>query len=133
MEEMTFVDESPIHGKGLFARVDIPEGTYLGDYEGPIATEDGTYVLWIYDDETGEEYGIDGQNALRYLNHDAQPNAEFDGEKLYTQATIPAGSEIFIHYGEAWDEVDAEEAELEEATTAIEASLEVATEAAEAA
>ena len=103
MEELIYVDESPIHGKGLFARVAIPVGTYLGDYLGPIVEDDGTYVLWVHDEETDTEYGIDGQNALRYLNHRGEPNAEFDGEKLYTVNSIPAGSEITIHYGADWD------------------------------
>jgi uncharacterized protein len=102
MDQMTYVDESAIHGKGLFARVEIPEGTYLGDYQGPVVQEDDIYVLWIRDEATGDEYGIDGRNALRYLNHGSLPNAEFDGEKLYTQTAIPAGSEIFIHYGADW-------------------------------
>jgi uncharacterized protein len=103
MDPLIYVDESPIHGKGLFARVDIPEGTYLGDYLGPVVQEDGTYVLWVQDDEAGQEYGIDGQNELRYLNHRGEPNAEFDGEKLFAQGSIVAGSEITIHYGADWD------------------------------
>ena len=103
MEQMIYVDESPIHGKGVFARVDIPEGAHLGDYQGPVVKEDGLYVLWIQDEDAGEEYGIDGQNALRYLNHRRRPNAEFDGEKLFAQNPIVAGSEITIHYGADWD------------------------------
>lgn len=107
MDLLVRVEESPIHGKGVFARVDIPADTYLGDYLGPITDQDDTYVLWIYDEETGEEFGVDGQNELRYLNHNGQPNAEFDGQALTSLAAIPAGSEVTIHYGEAWDEGEA--------------------------
>ena len=32
--EYFYVEDSEIHGKGLFARTTIEAGTYLGDYEG---------------------------------------------------------------------------------------------------
>lgn len=105
MDSLYFVAESPIHGKGLFARVDIPAGTYLGDYLGPVVVEDGTYVLWIHDEATDTEFGIDGVNELRYMNHAAEPVAELDGQSLYALAPIRAGSEITIHYGADWDDL----------------------------
>jgi uncharacterized protein len=33
---------SKIHGTGLFAKVSIPKGNYIGTYEGPLAKRDGT-------------------------------------------------------------------------------------------
>lgn len=94
-----YVEDSEIHGKGLFARTTIKAGTYLGDYEGPETTDNGMHVLWI-EEEDGEWIGRDGQNALRYLNHDQNPCAEFDGFELYAAADIEPHQEITIDYGE---------------------------------
>ena len=95
------VKKSPIHGKGLFANQIIQSGTYIGDYEGSEATEDSTYVLWI--GEEGEEIGVLGENELKYLNHNAKPNAEFDGVQLFALQEITQDKEITIHYGAEWE------------------------------
>jgi len=91
-----YVALSAIHGKGLFARYHIPEGTFIGIYDGPTAKRNGRYVLWVYDD-TGV-VGRRGMNKLRYLNHSEVPNAEFDGFELYAQRQIGRGEEITIDY-----------------------------------
>lgn len=97
------VKESPIHGLGLFAAADLPEDIHLGNYEGQETDEDDTYVLWVEREIGGEVYGIDGKNELRYLNHSPRPNAEFDGDQLYTLRPISKGEELTVHYGEEWD------------------------------
>lgn len=97
--EFFYVEDSEIHGKGLFARTTIIAGTYLGDYEGPETTDNGMHVLWT-ENEDGEWIGRDGKNALRYLNHNPNPCAEFDGYKLYALETIDQHQEITIDYGE---------------------------------
>lgn len=94
-----YVEDSKIHGKGLFACTVIKAGTYLGDYEGPDTTDNGMHVLWT-EDEEGEWIGRDGKNALRYLNHNTIPCAEFDGYELYALKTIKQHQEITIDYGE---------------------------------
>jgi len=91
-----YVALSAIHGKGLFARTPIPEGTFIGVYDGPTAKKNGTHVLWVYDD-TGV-VGRRGMNKLRYLNHSEAPNAEFDGFELYARRHIFPGDEITIDY-----------------------------------
>lgn len=89
--------ESSIHGQGCFARVDFAPGAYIGTYEGPPASRDGTYVLWISED--GESWrGRSGRNLLRWLNHSATPNAAFDGYDLYALTAIAAGEEITFDY-----------------------------------
>ena len=40
-----YVEDSDIHGKGLFASTVIKVGTYLGDYEGPETTDNGMHVF----------------------------------------------------------------------------------------
>jgi len=99
------VRPSRIHGSGLFAQAFIPAESYIGDYAGPPVTEDGTYVLWVEEDD-GSWSGVDGRNVLRYLNHNSSPNAELDGIELYALYDIERGEEITIHYGEDWDEGD---------------------------
>jgi len=47
-----FVDDSPIHGKGLFARTFIPAGEEIGSIEGEYTANDSDHVLWL-DEQTG--------------------------------------------------------------------------------
>ena len=106
LSDLFYVEESGIHGKGLFARVHIMEGHFLGTYEGPETTDmenAGEHVLWVESDD-GSWYGRDGQNILRYLNHHHEPCAEFDGFDLFAVANIPPGGEVTIHYGEEFAE-----------------------------
>lgn len=94
-----YVEDSEIHGKGLFARSEIEVGTYLGEYKGPKTTDNGMHVLWT-EGENGEWIGRDGKNALRYLNHNTKPSAEFDDYELFSVKKIKANQEITIDYGE---------------------------------
>jgi SET domain-containing protein len=98
------VRESRIHGKGLFACERIARGAYIGRYEGPVVAEDGPHVLWVSPDE-GDEYGIDGRNEMRFVNHSVKPNAAFYEDELYATRAIAAGEEITHHYGDDWDDV----------------------------
>lgn len=97
---------SSIHGMGVFALRDIPADTLIGRYRGPVVQEDGMHVLWIQDEDGVDEYGIDGRNILRYLNHDHAANAIFDGDELYAERDIARGEEITIHYGDDWTDED---------------------------
>lgn len=100
------VAESVIHGRGLFARQDIPEGTWIGHYDGPETQENGTHVLWVETGENDEEEnwtGYDGVNELRFMNHDKNPNGEMDGLNLYAARDIKTGEEITINYGDEFE------------------------------
>ncbi len=90
---------SPIHGFGCFARVRFEAGDLIGTYEGTEVREDGTYVLWVYDEQGAALSARHGHNLLRWLNHSEEPNAEFDGFDLYARCVIAAGEEITIDYG----------------------------------
>ncbi len=100
LNQRVLARESELHGKGCFARVTIDKGAYIGTYQGPTAKRNGRYVLWILSDEGGEdaEVGIRGLNTLRYLNHSAKPNAEFDGPDLYALKNIEVDDEIVFNY-----------------------------------
>ena len=99
------VGESPVHGRGLFAVVRMRPGSYIGRFEGTRTRRDGEHVLWVMDD-AGGHYGLRGRNDLRFLNHSRFPNAEFRGAELYALRNIQPGSEIFIHYGDDWEDVE---------------------------
>lgn len=99
---LCFVADSAVHGRGLFARNDIPAGTWIGHYDGPQTGENGRHVLWVDDGQNGEELwvGYDGSNELRFLNHALIPNGEMDGLDLYAARDIQTGEEITFDYGE---------------------------------
>ena len=99
------VRDSPIHGKGVFARRPIPHDTMIGVYAGAHVEHDGTYVLWV-EEEDGLWRGVDGLNELRFLNHSSKPNSQFNGDILFSTRTIAAGEELTIHYGDDWSDVD---------------------------
>jgi len=99
-----YVADSPIHGRGLFASRDIKAGEYIGRYEGQATQDDGIHVLWLWDEDDEQWHGVDGDNALRFLNHSDQPNADWEGDglDLYALSDIAADEEITFDY--AWDE-----------------------------
>ena len=95
---LVYRDRSCIHGTGLFARIALRRGTFIGTYQGPPARRNGPYVLWVTA-EDGSVSARSGRNLLRYLNHQRPANARFDGFDLYARRHIRAGEEISIDYG----------------------------------
>ena len=105
------VRKSSIHGAGVFAEQRIRRGQRIGRFEGTPTDRDGTYVLWVLDEDDCFR-GLEGTGPLRFLNHSADPNAEFQADELYALRTIREGDEITCHYGDAWeDDGDAREDE----------------------
>ena len=97
-ESMVYVEDSPIHGKGLFAKTFIPSGTVIGVVQGEPTTTDGDHVLWI-DDENGFHVQCD----LRFINHSDTPNAAYyDDLEVCAVRDIEPGEEITHDYGEGW-------------------------------
>ncbi len=94
MKKLVYVDKSTIHGKGLFAKCDIPKGTVLGVVEGVPAKKDGPYVLWL-----NEAEGIRVRCDLRFINHSEKPNAAYyDSLEVITLRKIRRGEEITHNY-----------------------------------
>ncbi len=88
------VSNSSIHGKGLFATTRIKKGTLIGNVEGRKTKRNGSYVLWITDDQ-----GFLVQNEMKYINHSAKPNAAYyDDLTVVALRNIKAGEEITHHY-----------------------------------
>jgi len=105
------IKDSPIHGKGVFAKEDANPGELVGVYEGPIVwksedmNDDNPYVLWL-EDEAGRWYGINGTGEMRHLNHEEEnPNALLatNSPYIYVARPIKAGDEITIFYSEETD------------------------------
>jgi SET domain-containing protein len=108
------VRRSRIHGKGVFARRDIPKGTriveYLGDrishkeaderYADHDPNDNHTF-LFIVDRRTVIDGGVKGNDA-RFINHSCDGNCESEIEKgrVYIEAIkdIPKGAELGYDY-----------------------------------
>ncbi|MCB9898633.1 MAG: SET domain-containing protein [Planctomycetes bacterium] len=97
------VRSSALHGRGLFATRAIRKGQLIGEAEGVRTRRDGPHVLWLIDDDGGEE-GWRLTNAMRYVNHDTPANAHFEGLDLVAVADIPEGAEITFDYGTLLEE-----------------------------
>jgi SET domain-containing protein len=111
---------SGVHGKGVFALVDIEPGETLIEYTGEIITwtqaldrhphdpSDPNHTFYFHIDE---EHVIDakyGGNSARWINHSCKPNCEADIEDgrvfIRSLRAIKAGDELFYDYGLVIDE-----------------------------
>lgn len=100
-DKNVFVNNSAIHGRGLFAKSFIPEGTHLGTIKGEHTNTDGDHVLWL-DSKTGFHV----QCNFRYINHSDTPNAVYyDNLEISAIKDIQPGEEITHNYGEGWKEM----------------------------
>jgi SET domain-containing protein len=108
------VRRSPIHGKGVFARVRIPKGTRIIEYKGErISHEeaDERYselhansphtMLFIVNDQIVIDATRRG-NSARWINHSCAPNCEIadDDDRIFIDAArdIRPGEELSYDY-----------------------------------
>ncbi len=112
------VKESKIAGKGCFAAEDILKGTTVGEYTGPIITDEQGDEL--YDNaEHFYLFSIDGgkcidatniEHEMKYLNHCCNPNCEAieDEGRVFYHALkdIQTGEELTVDYHLISDEED---------------------------
>ena len=93
-KSLIYVDDSTIHGKGLFARKKIKAGDIIGVVDGVPTSTDGDHVLWIDDRQ-----GIHVRCDLRYINHSDKPNAVYyDTLEVCALTDISPGEEITHDY-----------------------------------
>lgn len=98
--DQIYVDDSHIHGKGLFAKNFIPAGSLLGTLEGEFTDSDGDHVLWL-----NQDTGFLVQCDFRYINHSDVPNAVYyDSLEVCAIKDIHPGEEITHNYEEGWEE-----------------------------
>ena len=110
------VRRSGVHGKGVFALLDLAEGETLIEYTGELidwpealrrhphdpAQPNHTFYFHIEDGRAID--GNVGGNSSRWINHSCQPNCEAEeaeGGRIFIKAlrNIAAGEELFFDYG----------------------------------
>ena len=93
-EQPTYVSDSNIHGKGLFASIDIAKNTVIGIIRGKPCKQDGAYVLWL-----SATRGFKVSCNLKYINHADKPNAcYYDDMSVVALRDIKANEEITHNY-----------------------------------
>jgi uncharacterized protein len=122
MARRIIVRNSDIHGRGVFAAVDLPQGERVIEYRGDRIssekaaelygdnTEHGHTFLFTLNDKYLVDGGVNG-NAARWINHSCAPNCEAilyvnkdyeeEKDKLYLESmrAIKAGEELTFDYG----------------------------------
>jgi SET domain-containing protein len=105
------VRKSRIHGRGVFARCDIPAGTRLIEYVGlPISKRKSAELsmkqnryLFTLNGATD----LDGKvnwNPARLINHSCEPNCEANADEsdriwIFSIKPITRGEELTFNYG----------------------------------
>ncbi|HXG20947.1 MAG TPA: SET domain-containing protein-lysine N-methyltransferase [Methylomirabilota bacterium] len=104
---------SPIHGKGVFAAVEIPEGTRIIEYTGERISHDeanarysstngASLVLLFTVDKTTVIDAAIGGNEARFINHSCTPNCRAIKEdgRIFIEARrrIAPGEELTYDY-----------------------------------
>jgi uncharacterized protein len=110
--DFTIIKQSPIQGKGLFAKNTIPKGSRIIEYKGKRVLKE-TLITDIVKGLTSAKYimnlndtcSIDGErngNDARYVNHSCMPNCIIYFFKeipyLYALRQIEKGEELFFDY-----------------------------------
>ena len=114
------VRRSGVHGKGVFALVDIARGERIIEYVGEIISwdeaqrrhphdpNDPNHTFYFHVDEDHVIDALYGGNASRRINHSCNPNciADEDEGRIFITARrkIKAGDELNYDYGLVIDE-----------------------------
>ncbi len=109
------VRRSGVHGKGVFALVDIPAGETVLEYAGELISwkealrrhphdpSDPNHTFYFHIDEKKVIDAKHGGNAARWINHACDPNCEADelGGRIFikTLRALCAGQELSYDYG----------------------------------
>ncbi len=111
---------SGVHGRGVYALVDLAEGETLIEYVGEVITwkealrrhphdpKDPNHTFYFHIDEERVIDAKVGGNSSRWINHSCDPNCEAETEdgRVFIRAlrNIKAGEELFYDYGLVIDE-----------------------------
>ena len=114
--------DSPIHGKGVYARVPIKKGARVIEYLGERIShseadsryelkddDDGHTFLFIASSRTVIDAGVDGNDA-RFINHHCNPNCGtvIENSRVFIDALrdIKPGEELGYDYQLTWESTD---------------------------
>lgn len=111
---------SGVHGKGVYALVDLAKGETVIEYVGEVISwdealrrhphdpTDPNHTFYFHIDENHVIDAKIGGNSSRWINHSCAPNceAETDEGRVFIRArrNIKAGEELFYDYGLVIDE-----------------------------
>ncbi len=111
---------SGVHGKGVFALVNIAEGETLIEYVGEVISwpeaqrrhphnpEDPNHTFYFHIDEDHVIDALFGGNSSRWINHSCDANCEADEQEgrifIKARRNITAGEELNYDYGLIIDE-----------------------------
>ena len=114
------VRRSGVHGKGVFALVDIPRGERIIEYTGELISwdeaqrrhphdpQDPNHTFYFHIDDQHVIDALYGGNASRWINHSCAPNCEADEDEgrifIKSRRKIKAGEELNYDYGLVIDE-----------------------------
>ena len=101
-----YIEESSIHGKGVFAARDFRQGEVIGIITGTVEENpdpDCEYTCWFYDEYAEEYYTVLPSAPFMFLNHDNEPNADWSTPVLVARCDIQQDDEITVHYGEEFE------------------------------
>ncbi len=114
-ENYIFVQESEIHGNGLFTSIDIDEGETIMVIKGEVISakecirreneENNVYIFWVNDNCYIDTFKAE---KIKYINHNCNFNCDVtDKDKsslnLIAYRDIKKGEELTIDYG--YDEI----------------------------
>jgi hypothetical protein len=115
------VQNSPFHGRGLFAARDISVGTVIAVYPLLILSQEDTatvratllhhYVFYVDENADGEMRAAVAFGEISMCNHSPKANADFTVDAAAQTVTLSAnraitpGDEILINYEEFADEI----------------------------
>ncbi len=108
------VRNSPIHGRGVFARRPIPKGTRILEYKGKLITdkeadrrfgrrhENSSHTMLFSVDDGMVIDATRGGNSARWINHSCAPNCEIEekNHRVFIEARrdIRPGEELAYDY-----------------------------------
>jgi hypothetical protein len=86
------IRRSSVHGKGVFANKEYPEGCEVAYFRGYEVYKDTRSSLTL------EGRKIEPTGPLKYLNHSCNPNCYFRGRTLVTKRRVLPGEELNVDY-----------------------------------
>ena len=109
------VRASRIHGKGVYARRNVPPKKRIGELTGELITvaearrrAAGAEVIAIVEFEDDVALDVETDRCLRYINHSCEPNIRMTriGHRVefYAVRRIERGEELTCDYGETHHE-----------------------------
>lgn len=110
--DFVFVNDSPVHGKGVFAKRTIPKGTRILEYAGERVLKENLArdlvegrTSLVYVMNLNETHAVDGErggNEARFINHSCTPNCEVlyfnNTPYIYAIEEIYTGTELNFDY-----------------------------------